>query len=95
MVRLNVQCVDDTRNVTQDREKNVDEEVCIATSLEENTERREDNGKNDLADIAGNALSALRTQCAEGDGSESNNLRCGERHVDGSVEIEDLCDGTS
>ena len=69
MERLNVQCVDDTRNVAQDREQNVDEEVCIATSLEEDTERREDDGKNDLADVANDSVSALRMHCAEGHGS--------------------------
>jgi hypothetical protein len=52
MVRLNVQRVDDTRNVTQDRKQDVDEEIGIATSLKEDTERREDDGKNDLADVA-------------------------------------------
>jgi hypothetical protein len=43
--------VDDTRNVTQDRKQDVDEEIGIATSLKEDTERREDDGKNDLADV--------------------------------------------
>jgi hypothetical protein len=52
MVRLNVQRVDDARNVTQDREQDVDEEIGIATSLKEDTERREDDGKDDLADVA-------------------------------------------
>ena len=67
-MRLNVQRVDDTRNVTQDRQQNVDEEICIATSLEEDTERREDDGKDDLADVARIAVSARPMRCAEGDG---------------------------
>lgn len=49
---LNVQRVNDTRNVTQDGQQDVDEEISIASSLEEDTERREDDGKDDLADIA-------------------------------------------
>ena len=68
MERLNVQCVDDTRNVAQDREQNVDEEVCIAASLKEDTQRREEDGKDDLADVAESAWSALRAHCAEGHG---------------------------
>lgn len=48
-----VQRVDDTRNVTQDRQQDVDEEISIAAALEEDTQRREDDGEEDLADIAG------------------------------------------
>jgi len=44
--------VDDTRNVTQDRQQDVDEKVGIATTLKEYTQRREDNGENDLDDVA-------------------------------------------
>lgn len=44
--------MDDTRDVTQNRQQDVDEEVGIATALKEDTERREDDGKDDLADIA-------------------------------------------
>ena len=41
------------RNVTKDGQKDVDEEVGVAAALEENTNRRQDDGKKDLADIAG------------------------------------------
>ena len=44
--------MDDTRNITQYCQENVDEEVGIATALEENTERREEDGEDDLADVA-------------------------------------------
>lgn len=47
-----VQGVDDTRNVTQDGQQDVDEKVGIATSFKEDTQRREDDGKDDLADIS-------------------------------------------
>ena len=43
--------MDDARNVAKNGEKDVDEEVGIAATLQEHTQRREDNGKNDLADI--------------------------------------------
>jgi hypothetical protein len=35
----NVQCVDDARNVTQNRQQDVDEEVGAAATLEEDTKR--------------------------------------------------------
>lgn len=41
------------RNVTKDGQQDVDEEIGIAAALEEDTQRRKDNGKEDLADIAG------------------------------------------
>ena len=51
-LEYNVQSVDDTRNVTQDSQQDVDEEVGIAATLEEDTKRWEDDGEEDLADIA-------------------------------------------
>jgi len=48
-----VQRVDDAGNVTEDGQQDVDQEISSAAALEENTERREDDGKDDLADIAG------------------------------------------
>ena len=47
-----IQRMDDARDVTQDCEQDVDEEVGAAAALQENAERREDDGKDDLADIA-------------------------------------------
>lgn len=41
------------RNVTQDGQQDVDEEISIATALEEDTQRRKDDGKKDLANVAG------------------------------------------
>lgn len=38
--------------LTQDGEEDVDEEIGAATTLEEDTHGREDDGKDDLADIA-------------------------------------------
>ena len=37
--------MNDSRNVTQDGQKDVDKEIASASSLEEHTERWEDNGK--------------------------------------------------
>lgn len=50
---VNVQSVDDARNVTQDCKQDVDEQVSAAAALEEDTQRRQDDGKNDLANVAG------------------------------------------
>ena len=47
-----LQCMDDARNVTQYRQKDIDEEVGIATALEEDTKGRKDDGEDDLADVA-------------------------------------------
>ncbi|KAI9742315.1 MAG: hypothetical protein M1818_004215, partial [Claussenomyces sp. TS43310] len=40
-------------NVTQDGQEDVDEEIATTTTLQEDTERWQDDGKDDLADIAG------------------------------------------
>ena len=37
---------------TEDGQQDVDEEVTAAAALEEDTQRREDDGKDDLADVA-------------------------------------------
>jgi len=47
-----VQSVDDSGNVTKDGQQDVDEEICAATTLKEDTKRRKEDGENDLADIA-------------------------------------------
>lgn len=47
-----IQSVDDTGDVTQDGEQDVDAEVSTASSLQEDTDGRQDDGKNDLEDIA-------------------------------------------
>ena len=44
--------MDDTRDVAQYCQEDVDEEVGIATTLEEDTEGREDDGEDDLANVA-------------------------------------------
>jgi hypothetical protein len=51
--------VDDTRDITQDGQQNVDEEVGIATALKEDTKRGENDGKDDLADVADGLLALL------------------------------------
>jgi hypothetical protein len=47
----NVQRVDDSRDVTQTGKENVEQQVGTATPLEEHTERREDDGEDDLANV--------------------------------------------
>ena len=55
---------------TQDGKKNVDEQVSTAAALEKDAEGREDDGKNDLADVAEGALmseqSSVKTECGRG-----------------------------
>jgi hypothetical protein len=51
--------MDDTRDVTEDGEQDVDEEISVASPLEEDTQRREDNGNNDFADVTGRASCQL------------------------------------
>lgn len=46
------QSVDDTRNVTQDGQANVNEQVGTTSPLQEDTQWREDESKDDLADVA-------------------------------------------
>lgn len=48
-----VQRVDDTWEVTQNRQEDIDQEVAAAATLEEYAERRQDDGNDDLADVAG------------------------------------------
>jgi len=47
-----VERVDDSGDVAQDGQEDVDEQVSAASPLEENTEGGEDDGKNYLANVA-------------------------------------------
>lgn len=40
-------------NVTQDGEQDVDEEIRVAAALEEDTHRRKEESKDDLAEVGG------------------------------------------
>jgi len=53
VLQNDIQSVNDTGNVTEDGEEDVDQEIRAATALEEDTERWEDDSKDDLADVAG------------------------------------------
>lgn len=44
--------MDDSRNKAENGQQDVDEEVCAAAALKEDTERWEENGENDLDDVA-------------------------------------------
>lgn len=57
-----IQSVDDTGNVTQDGEQDVDEQVGAASALEEDTQRWQEDGKEDLADVAVGALLAIEVR---------------------------------
>lgn len=54
---LDVQCVDDTGDITQDREQDVDEQVRAAATFEEDTERWQDDGEDDFDDVAVHSIS--------------------------------------
>ena len=43
--------MDDTRNPTQDGQANVDQEVRAASALQEDTQRGQDEGQDELADV--------------------------------------------
>ena len=48
--------MDDTRQPTQNGQTDVDQEVRTTSALQENTQRRQDDGENDLADIAADTI---------------------------------------
>ncbi|RDW82187.1 hypothetical protein BP6252_03299 [Coleophoma cylindrospora] len=68
-IAINVQGVDDSRNVTQDGQQNVDQEISSASALEEDTKRWEDDGKNDLANIAEGKVSTMHWEGKERHGA--------------------------
>lgn len=43
--------MDDTRNPAQNGQANVDQEVSAASPLQEDTQRRQDEGEDELADV--------------------------------------------
>jgi hypothetical protein len=43
--------VDDSRNVTKDGQKDVDEEISSTAALEEDSQRWQKDGQDDLADV--------------------------------------------
>lgn len=44
--------MNDAWDVAQYRQENVDEEVCIASTLKEDSKRWDEDGENDLANVA-------------------------------------------
>lgn len=54
-----LQSMDDTRNVTEDGQEDVDEEVSSATTLEEDSDGWDEDGEDDLDDVAGEVVSVL------------------------------------
>jgi hypothetical protein len=47
-----IQSMDDAGDITEDGEQDVDQKIATAATLEEDTKRWEDDGKDDLADVA-------------------------------------------
>ena len=58
-----VNSVDNTRNVTQNRQQDVDEEIGIAAAFEEHAERREEDGEDELDDVASGEGHCCRCLC--------------------------------
>lgn len=54
-----LQSMDDTRNVTEDGQEDVDEEVSAATTLEEDSDGWDEDGEDDFDDVAGEVVSLL------------------------------------
>jgi len=52
ILQNDIKGVDNAGDVSKDGEQNVDEKVGTAATLKEDSERREDDGKDDLADVA-------------------------------------------
>ena len=84
--------MDDSRNVTEDGQEDVDKQVGAAATLEEDAERGQDDGDDDLDDVAEGPVSVCATYdrgCAAVGCAASlperagKNLRSGKRHVDG------------
>lgn len=44
--------MEDTGNPTQNGQQDVDQEVAATSALQENTQRRQDDGEEDLADVS-------------------------------------------
>lgn len=51
--------MDDTRDVTKNRQENVDEEICAAATLEEDAKRWQEDGEDDLDDVAETSLASF------------------------------------
>jgi hypothetical protein len=52
ILQYDVERVDDAGDITQDREEDVDEEVGIAAAFQEDTEGWDEDGEDDLDDVA-------------------------------------------
>lgn len=51
--------MDDTRNVAENCQADVDEQVRTTSTLEEDTKRREDDGEDNLADVTASSKKQL------------------------------------
>jgi len=52
ILQNNIEGVDNAGDVTKDGEEDVDKKIGAASTLKEDSKRREDDGKDDLADVA-------------------------------------------
>ena len=65
---IHVHRVNDTGNPTQDGQTDVDQEIRAATTLQEDTQRGQDDGEDDLADVTGKGWLDGRRETGEREG---------------------------
>lgn len=70
--------VNDTGNPTQDGQTDVDQEIRAATTLQEDTQRGQDDGEDDLANVTRKGISVSKK--LRYPSQDDDNLRSSERH---------------
>lgn len=62
-----IHCVDDTGDPSQDGQTDVDQEISTTSALQEYTQRRQDDGEDNLADVTVDFISTLDIDLPTGD----------------------------
>ena len=70
--------VNDTGNPTQDGQTDVDQEIRAAATLQEDTQRGQDDGEDDLANVTRKGIFVSKK--LRYPGQDDDNLRSSERH---------------
>ena len=70
--------VNDTGNPTQDGQTDVDQEIRAAATLQEDTQRGQDDGEDDLANVTRKGISVSKK--LRYPSQDDDNLRSSERH---------------
>ena len=75
---IHVHRVNDTGNPTQDGQTDVDQEIRAATTLQEDTQRGQDDGEDDLANVTRKGIFVSKK--LRYPSQDDDNLRSSERH---------------